>query len=91
MAEMQDPKTKTEDGADRAKASPELIARRRAIKRLAFQTWRKDWRKANPEASAEERKEAWAQVARDERTKLKRTLRGFEKFGYKLVPVEADA
>lgn len=88
---MQDTETKIEGGEAKAKAAPELVARRRAIKRLAFQTWRKDWRKANPEASAEERKEAWAKVAREERSKLSKTLRGLEKHGFKLVPVEAQA
>lgn len=91
MAESQDKVTTSEGETAKLKASPDAIAHRRAVKRLAFHVWRQDWRKANPEGTPEQRKAAWAEAAREERRKLGKALRLLEKRGFKLVEAQPQA
>ena len=69
--------------------TPEEKALRKATKMLAFNSWRQEWRAANPEGTREQRKEAWDKVRKAETKNARRALKALEKGGYKLVPVEA--
>lgn len=69
--------------------TPEQKAARRAARRLAFQTWRQEWKAANPNGTSEERKAAWSTAMTAEIRKARKALRGLEKGGFKVVPVEA--
>lgn len=57
---------------------------RKAAQLLAFNRWRLDWRAANPEATREDRREAWKAVRKAEVRKSRKALRALVKNGYRL-------
>jgi hypothetical protein len=69
--------------------SPEQKEQRRAVKVLAFNVWRKQWRAANPKASKEERKAAWGAVRGDEIRKARQMMNALKKGGFKIVAEKA--
>jgi len=74
---------------ERTPATPEQIAARKASKLIAFNTWRQQWRAANPEGTKEQRREAWAQVRKAETKAARRTMKALEKGGFAVVPTPA--
>lgn len=79
---MADTKTKTP-------LTPEQKARRKAATLIGLSQWRQDWRSANPDATPQQLKQAWAAVRKEETKKARQTLRTLEKNGFKLVPAES--
>ncbi len=62
---------------------------RKAAQLLAFSRWRLDWRAANPEATKDDRREAWKAVRKSEVRKSRKALRALVKSGYTLEPKAA--
>ena len=69
-------------------ATPEQKARRKATRLIGFTEWRQTWRTANPEATKEERKKAWAAARKASTKSARKTLKALEKGGFKVVTAE---
>ncbi|WP_281844081.1 hypothetical protein [Sinisalibacter aestuarii] len=66
-----------------------MKTRRKAVRTLAYNTWRREWRAANPGATKEQRKEAWAAVRAAEVRKARLTMKALEKGGFRVIPAKA--
>jgi hypothetical protein len=76
------------DEEEKKTVSPEKKAARRAVRVLAFSTWRKSWKAENPTGTKEERKLAWDAVRGDEVRKARQMVKTLERGGFKIVPVQ---
>ena len=79
----------TEEQSAATTPNPERATQRRAAKMIAFNTWRQQWRAANPDGTREQRFEAWHQVRKAETKAAHRVLKALEKGGFKIVAAEA--
>lgn len=66
-------------------ADPETKTRRKAAQAIAYDIWRQDWRRANPEGSRDERDRDWDAVRGDELKKARRVLAALERGGFRVV------
>lgn len=85
--QSKEPKSMAEE--KKATRTPEQKDARRAAKIVAFSTWRAQWKAANPNGTADQRKAAWAEASGAEMRKARKTLKSLEKGGFKLVAAQA--
>jgi len=64
---------------------PEMKLRRKAAQAIAFEIWRQDFRRAHPEATRDERDQAWEEARSDELKKARRVLSALERGGFRVV------
>ena len=81
---MAETKTKTP-------ATPEQKMRRKASRLIGYTAWIQGYKAANPGASKENRKAAWATARKVQTQTGRRTLKALEKNGFTLVQAEAPA
>lgn len=76
------------DEQEKKTVSPEQKAARRAVRVLAFSTWRASWKAENPAGTKEDRKLAWDAVRSDEVRKARKMVKALERGGFRIVPVQ---
>ncbi len=76
---------KMHDAEPKTIVDPEVKLRRKAAQAIAEETWRQDWRRANPGASRADRDAAWAAARGEELKKARRVLAALERGGFRVV------
>ncbi|MBV7378298.1 hypothetical protein [Maritimibacter dapengensis] len=74
------------DKVEKTPATPEQIARKRAVKLIGYHAWLTEWKRANPEADNEARKAAWVEVKGQRLRDARRVVRRLEKAGLTVAP-----
>ena len=69
--------------------TPEQKARRKAVRLIGWSTWVNDYKAANPKATKEERKAAWAAARKAQAKTGRRVLRALEKKGFAVTQTGA--
>ena len=80
------PESQTKSPAD-----AEVKLRRKAAQAIAFEIWRQDWRRANPDASRDDREKAWEEARSGELKKARRVLAALERGGFRVVRDESES
>ena len=78
--------TESEEAPAKVERTPEQMARRKAIRVVGYQGWLAEWNRANPEATAEARKAAWAEAKSLRMRDARRVMKRLEKNGLMIVP-----
>lgn len=62
--------------------------RRKAVRVLAFHSWLREWRVANPDATADERTVAWNEVRGAEKKRARKALKALKRKGIFLTDLD---